>query len=613
MQATEPTQPAIGDYALIGDTRAAALCSTAGSIDWLCLPRMDSDPVFGRLVGGPDAGHFSIAVADAREVRRSYRPDTAILETTWTTSRGEVRLTEGMVLDTSSSFDPQMLLVRRVQAIGGPTTVRIELAPHPGLTGPIPKARRYGDIVVCTWGARAISLQASSGGPPPPGGVHECVVGPEPLTLVLGFADRQPLVFVEPAEAWRQLEACGAWWRRWCQGVQYDGPFPDMVERSLITLRLLTYSPSGAPVAAPTTSLPEVIGGDANWDYRLSWPRDAGMGVAAFLDVGLLEEAVAYLRWLTHASRLSRPRLDVLYTLDGRPGPEEREVPGVPGYRGSLPVRLGNAASDQTQHDVYGWVLDAACSMAERGGGLEPAVWRSLSRFGSFVAGHWREPDAGMWERRGSPAHFVHSKVWAWLALDRATRTAKRHPVGGQRTRAWADAATAIATEVRRDGFDPDRNTYVREYGKPDLDAALLLLPGSGLEPQGSPRLEGTVEAVRRELAAGGPLLFRYRAEADGPPEGAFVACSFWLAQALGHLGRGEEALDVLEATCRLANEVGLFAEEMDPNTGEHLGNFPQALSHSALVQAALTVARATEASAAVGTRRGSRRTPRGR
>lgn len=595
MQSNEPAQPAIGDYALIGDTRAAALCSTAGSIDWMCLPRMDSDPVFGRLVGGPDGGHFSIVAADVREVSRSYRPDSAILETTWRTNGSEVRLTEGMVLDTSSSFVPQVLLVRRVEAVGGPAKVRIEFAPRPGLTGPVPKTRRHGDVVVCTWGARAISLQASWGGPLPPGGVHERVVGSDPLTLVLGFADRQPLVFVDPAEGWRQLEACDGWWRQWCGGIQYEGPFRDMVERSLITLRLLTYSPSGAPVAAPTTSLPEVIGGDANWDYRLSWPRDAGMGVAAFVDVGLFDEAEAYLRWLTHASRLSRPRLDVLYTLDGRPGPGEREVPGLPGYRGSVPVRLGNAASDQTQHDVYGWVLDAACSMAERGGGLEPAVWRSLSRFANFIADHWREPDAGLWERRGSPAHFVHSKVWAWLTLDRAMRTAKRHPVGSRRRRTWAEAATAIATEVRRDGFDPDRNTFVREYGKPDLDGALLLLPGSGFEPLGSPRLGGTVEAVRRELDAGGSLLYRYRPEDDGPPEGAFVACSFWLAQALSHIGRGEEALGILEAACRLANEVGLFAEEVDPRTGEHLGNFPQALSHSALVQAALTVARATE------------------
>jgi GH15 family glucan-1,4-alpha-glucosidase len=369
-------------------------------------------------------------------------------------------------------------------------------------------------------------------------------------------------------------------------------------------------------VAAPTTSLPEVIGGDRNWDYRLSWPRDAGMGIDAFLDAGLREEADAYLHWLVHASRLSRPRLEVLYSLLGRPGPDEREVPGVTGYRGSLPVRIGNAASSQQQLDVYGWVLDAVCAMSEHPQGLDRAIWRSMAPFADYVAKHWGDEDSGIWERRDRPAHFVHSKAWAWLALDRALTIASRHPVRTSRARRWKDALHAVAADVRARGFDPERNTYVREYGRPEVDAALLLLAGCGFEPDAA-RLAGTVEAVRRELGAGGFLLFRHLADSGDPVprEGAFVACSFWLAQALAHLGRRDEAAEVMEDICGRANEVGLFAEQLDPSTGEHLGNFPQVLSHSSLVQAAVTLGaeRREAPTAAGGTRRGSPRRGRGR
>ncbi len=609
-------QPPIGDYALIGDTRAAALSSTSGSIDWLCLPRMDSDAVFGRLVGGPDTGHFSITPTGVREVRRRYREDSAILETTWTTESGEVVLTEGMVLDVSSSLMPQMALVRRLEFRGGPARVRIEFSPRFGLPGPRPRVRLAGSSVVCTRGGVALSMQTSTGKTVEPEVTHEWTLGPEPAVFVLGMTDRQPLVFVDPSRAWRELEACDGWWREWCRDIDYDGPFRELVMRSLVTMRLLTYSPSGAPVAAPTTSLPEVIGGDRNWDYRLSWPRDAGIGISAFLQAGLREEADAYLHWLAHASRLSRPRLEVLYSLLGRPGPDEREVPDVTGYRGSLPVRIGNAASSQQQLDVYGWVLDAVRAMSEHPQGLDPAIWRSMAPFADYVTRHWGDEDSGIWERRDRPAHFVHSKAWAWLALDRALAIASRHPVRASRARRWARALDAIAADVRARGFDTERNTYVREYGRPEVDAALLLLAGSGFEPDAA-RLAGTVAAVRRELGAGGSLLFRHLPDSGDPVprEGAFVACSFWLAQALAHLGRLDEAAEVMEDVGGRANEVGLFAEQLEPSTGEHLGNFPQVLSHSALVQAAVTLGaeRGEAPTAAGGTRRGSPRRGRGR
>jgi GH15 family glucan-1,4-alpha-glucosidase len=590
-------QPPISDYALIGDTRTAALCSSEGSIDWLCLPRFDSNPVFGRLVAGETGGSFSIAAAGAQRVARQYREGSAVLETTWQAATGSLTLTEGMVLDVSGRLIPQVLLVRRIRCNAGRADVRICFAPQLGLEGTPPHISHRGGILVCDWGALAVSLQSvpATGLVPAIERVVSLGQG-ETITFAMGVAHRSPLVFVKPDAAYRLLEETDRWWQDWSEDVTYAGPFRDAVVRSLITLRLLTFSPSGAPVAAPTTSLPEAVGSVRNWDYRFSWPRDASIGLAAFLAVDKDEEARSFLHWLLHAGRLTRPRLEVLYTIHGKPGPPEQELWNVTGYRGSKPVRIGNGASTQHQLDVYGWVLDAAWLFVRSRGRLYGEIWRALAGLADFVANRWRWPDAGIWEVRGKPRHYVHSKLMAWLALDRALRISEFHHTRAGRVQRWMAERDALAAQIRDEGFDRGLGSYVWAYGSRELDASLLILPILEFEEPRSTRLRGTLEAVRRNLDAGGPLLYRYRAGMDAleGKEGAFLPCSFWLVQALARVGQVEEAVKMFGDLLALSNDVGLLPEELDPSDKSHLGNFPQAFTHATVVQAALAIQEAT-------------------
>jgi len=585
----------IGDYGLLGDTRTAALVSSDGAVDWLCVPRFDGAPVFGRLVGGPTAGTFRVGPARsaAAVVARRYRGHTATLETTWALGERRLILSEAMVAEVAGRLLPSTLLVRRLSAEGGAVDAIVEFDPRLGERHRPPRVRRGRRALVCEWGSLAVSLGCAPELVVEPGRPAAITVTPDqPVTLVLAVGHREPLVEVDPATAWGLVAEDEARWEAWTAGIDRSLPYRDAAVRSLLTLRLLTYSPSGAPVAAPTTSLPEDPGGVRNWDYRYVWPRDASIGVAAFLGVGKVAEARGFLAWLLHASRLERPRLPVLLTLDGRHAARERQLQGWVGYAGSVPVRVGNGAADQHQLDGYGWVIDAAWVLVQAGHRLYSETWRALRGFADLVARRWPEPDAGIWELRDDAAQHVHSKLMGWLALDRALRIADTHRLPARQRRRWQAARDAIAAEVRTRGFDPAKKSYTRSYGSSDLDAALLILPLLGFEDVDSPRVRDTIDAIRNELSAGGPLLYRYPPGRDGLPgtEGAFLPCSFWLVQALARTGRHAEAVELFQALLDQANPLGLYAEEMDPSTGAHLGNFPQTLTHAALIQAALAL-----------------------
>jgi GH15 family glucan-1,4-alpha-glucosidase len=584
----------IEDYGLIGDTRTAALVSSEGAIDWMCVPRFDGPPVFGRLVGGTDAGTFRLGpLSETAVMLRRYRPETATLETTWQTEGGRLTLSEGMIAEVAGALLPSTLLVRRLTAERGPVEAVIDFDPRLGEQCRPPRVEHRGDTLFCSWGATAMAVRCSPPVRMDPGRPTTVTIEPgQPLTVAIAFADRGPLVYVDADAAWDALEADGERWRAWCDDIDDGLPHRDLAVRSLLTLRLLTYSPSGAPVAAPTTSLPEHPGGTRNWDYRFAWPRDASIGIGAFLGVGKVDEARRFLAWLLHASRLDRPRLPVLLTLHGRHPTSEREVVGWPGYAASQPVRFGNGAADQHQLDGYGWVLHAAWLLVNAGHHLYSETWRAMRGFADEVAHRWTEPDAGIWEVRGDGAHHVHSKLMAWLALDRALRIAATHRTPARQRARWQTQRDAIAADVTARGFNPAIGSYTRTYGSTDLDAAVLVLPLLDLEPTDSPRVHTTIDAIARHLDAGGPLIYRYPPGRDGLPgtEGAFLPCAFWLVEALAATGRTSEAHERFDQLVALATPLGLYAEEMDPATHAHLGNYPQALTHSALLRAALSL-----------------------
>ncbi|MDG9674573.1 glycoside hydrolase family 15 protein [Micromonospora sp. DH14] len=585
--------PPISDHGLIGDTRTAALVASDGAMDWLCVPRFDGDPLFGRLVGGPEAGTFRVGPAGAATVvERRYKQHTATVETTWAVGGGRLRLTEAMVAEVSGRLLPTTLIVRRLSAEQAPVDAVVEFDPRLGVRHRRPRTHHRRQGLVCEWGALAVALDSTPPFRIEPGRPTSVTVRPgRPVTLVLAVAHREPLIHVEPEAAWDLLVEDEARWRAWTAEIDERLPFREHVARSLLTMRLLTYSPSGAPVAAPTTSLPEDPGGGRNWDYRYVWPRDASIGVSAFLSVGKADEARGFLAWLLHASRLQRPRLPALLTVHGRHVPAERELPGWPGYLDSRPVRMGNGAAGQHQLDGYGWVIDAAWAFAAAGHRLDAETWRAVRGFADVVVDCWQEPDAGIWEVR-EPGQHVHSKLMGWLALDRALAIADTHPLREAQRRRWRNARDAIAAEVRTRGFDARADSYVRGYGSADLDAAVLVLPLLDMDRAESHRVRGTVDAVRHRLSAGGPLLYRYPPGRDGLPgtEGAFLPCSFWLVQGLARTGRRREAVDMFRAMVDYASPLGLYAEEVDPATGAHLGNYPQTLTHAALVQAALAI-----------------------
>lgn len=564
--------PPIRDYGLLGDNRTAALSSRLGSIDWMCWPRFDSEPVFGRLIDHEHGGCFEISVEDVISTKRRYRDRSAVLETSWESRTGRATLVEALAAGAEPS-----VLVRRLECTAGAVSARVLYDPRPGLPG----TRRQAPIT--------LSLQAPRNLRPGVPAEFRLRQG-DTITAVLTGRGHAAAVARE-AEL---IDSTDRWWRRWSRSIRAGHRYSEVLVRSLINLHMLTYAPTGAPVAAPTTSLPEEIGGVRNWDYRLSWPRDASVGVAAFLAVGKYAEAHAFVDWLVQCACNDETPIRVLYDLDGDRSQPEREIDGASGYRGSRPVRVGNLAEGQHQLDVYGWVIDALWNLVAAGEPLGPDGRRALTDYAEYVADIWPHPDASLWEVRDEPAHYVHSKVWAWIALDRAARTAATLGMDSARASRWQRERDLLAEDVRRHGLDAGRGCYVRSYGSRELDSALLLLPLTGFDGLDRERLAATVDAIWRELGAGDPLLYRYPVGRDGLPgsEGAFLPCSFWLLEALLRLGRVDEGLRLFEQVLDLAGDLLLLPEEVDPATGAFLGNYPLALSQAGLVHAVTEVQR---------------------
>jgi GH15 family glucan-1,4-alpha-glucosidase len=584
--------PRIEDYALIGDEQTAALVGTDGSVDWLCLPRFDSAACFAKLLGDEDNGHWRIAPKGAeRCTRRAYRRDTLVLDTEWETGQGAIRVTDFM-----PQRDRAPDLVRVVEGLRGEVTVHSALRLRFDYGSVVPWMRRTDGHRVAVAGPDAAWLRSE---PEVPTWGHDygthsefTVAAGEKVAFVLTWhPSHEPRpAQIDPYEALRHSVAD---WRAWAARCRYDGPYRDAVVRSLITLKALTYKPTGGIVAAATTSLPEEPGGVRNWDYRYCWLRDSTLTLGALLAAGYLEEAEAWRDWLLRAVAGSPADLQIMYGLAGERRLPESELPWLSGFDESTPVRIGNDAVNQLQLDVFGEVMDTLSLARKAGLPNKPQMWqlqRSLMRFLRTV---WRQPDEGLWEVRGGRRHFVHSKVMVWVAADRAVRTLEQHPELEGDLEEWRALREEVHREVCERGYDPGRGTFTQSYGSRELDAALLFIPRVGFLPPDDPRVLGTIDAVEKELTRGG-LVRRYSTEdpVDGLPgsEGTFLVCSFWLADALHMTGRTEEAEELFERLVGLANDVGLLAEEYDPVAGRQLGNFPQAFSHIGLVHTALAL-----------------------
>nr|WP_041453929.1 glycoside hydrolase family 15 protein [Anaeromyxobacter dehalogenans] len=591
----------IHDHAIIGDGRSAALVSRRGSIDWLCWPRFDGPSVLGALLDD-GAGHFTVAPTQPFRTSRRYLGDTNVLETRFETASGAVSVTDFMPVASDPERRRLLLADHAILRIAACERGDVELEaifePRPGYGREPPRlvdARALGLRMETRAGL--VTLRAGlplriDGGGRAAGRVR--LRTGEECHFALTLASEWPAVLPPlGAELHAALDRTVGWWSDWAARIRYGGPAREAVVRSALALRLLVYAPSGAVVAAPTTSLPERVGGNLNWDYRYCWLRDAALTVRALFGLGFREEADAFVSWLLHSTRLTQPALQVLYDVHGNQPAAERTLGHLAGYRGSRPVRVGNGAAGQLQLDVYGEVIDAVAHFVRSGGTLDRETQRMLSALGEYVCRNWQRPDDGIWEPRSGAAHNTHSRVLCWTALDRllelhAKGHVRRAPAGlFERNRA------AIRAEVEARAWNAQLGSYASRLDGEDLDAALLLIPWYGFEDAGAPRMRATYRRITERLGAGdGGLLYRYRT-GDSPGEGAFGICCFWGAETLA-LGAGSaaDAQATFERLCGFANDVGLFAEEIDPATGEAVGNFPQAFTHVGLINAALSLER---------------------
>jgi GH15 family glucan-1,4-alpha-glucosidase len=583
----------IADYGVIGDGRTVALVALDGTIDWLCLPDIDSPSVFAALLDAERGGAFRLSPSVTFSAERRYLPETNLLETTFHTSAGTVRITDCLNLPLRG-LPPTRELARRIEGLEG--SVPMEWAAKPsfrfgerssrlGWRGPIPVASQ-GALALgfCSWSAGDPRIEGGE-----IGARFHVDAGEESL-LAVAVAEGEPLVFPTRDEVDSRMRESASHWRHWASERGYTGPWRGAVLRSALALKLLIYAPSGAIAAAATSSLPEAIGRNRNWDYRFSWIRDASATLDAMLALGCPQEAEAFFWWLMHASQLTHPALRVLYGLNGGSPHKERELE-LEGYRGSRPARVGNGAVEQDQLDINGHLLQTAWLYAEAGGRVDPDSASRLAAIAHFVSQRWRQPDSGIWEVRSTPRQFTESKMMCWIALDRAQRLAKRGTIPAAGAARWQSEAAALRTFISDRCWSEDLGAYARaaELAEPDASLLLPAILGYGGTEEGE-RLRRTTGLIRERLGVG-PLLYRYRGE-DGlaPGEGTFTTCSFWLVDALARLGHRDEAAELMRELVERSNDLGLYAEEIDPDSGEFLGNFPQALVHLALINAAVTL-----------------------
>jgi GH15 family glucan-1,4-alpha-glucosidase len=578
----------IEDYAIIGDTQTIALVGCTGSIDWLCFPRFDSGACFAALLGGPEHGRWLLAPrGELRRVHRRYRDATLILETEMDSDEGTVRVTDFMPI---RGRTPD--LVRIVEGVRGRVTMQLELVIRYDYGSIIPWVRREGTRLHAVAGPDALvfaSPIATHGRGPATVAEFSVDAGARAAFSLTWHQSYEPLPESPDPEA--ALRETHEWWCAWADRAKEDGPYDEAVRRSLLTLKALTYEPSGGIVAAPTTSLPEALGGSRNWDYRYCWLRDATFTLQALLHAGYADEARAWRAWLVRAIAGEPAKLQILYGVTGERRIDERVLDWLPGYEGSRPVRVGNAAVSQRQLDIYGELMDTLYLAQSSGLHVDDDAWAVQRACLDWLEAHWAEPDEGMWEIRAERQQFTSSKVMTWAAFDRAVKSVEQLGLEGPVDR-WRAARDRIHAEVCARGFDRERGTFTQAYGSKQLDASLLLLPIVGFLPGDDPHVIGTIEAIQRELVVDG-FVRRYHTDSagnvDGLPgsEGAFLACSFWLVDALILAGRRQEAQALFERLLAVRNDVGLLAEEYDPRERRLVGNFPQAFSHVALINSA--------------------------
>jgi GH15 family glucan-1,4-alpha-glucosidase len=585
--------PDIGDYAVIGDCRTAALVSKYGCIDWLCWPRFDSPSIFAALLDRERGGYWKIAPTAPFSVQREYLEGSNVLQTRFKTSSGAVAVLDLMpVRDTTQAvMVPDHEILRQVSCTAGQVEIEIELVPRANYGEKVPPISNFGKLGMrienghgVYWLHSSVPLEIRDSAL----WAKATISAGETLTFSFTYTENAPAVLPPLEQVPPRVDTCTKWWQSWTAQAQYDGDFRDEVMRSALALKLMIFAPSGAIIAAPTTSLPERVGGDLNWDYRYCWLRDASLTIRALIELGFWVEATTFLDWMLHATRLTQPELRILYTLYGNRPPAERESQILRGYRGSRPVRIGNAARDQLQLDVYGEVVDAAAQFAFHGGELDREMQKVLVGFGDYVAKHWDTPDQGIWEPRTEPQNHTHSRLLCWTALDRLITLNENGKLKGARVDEYTKQAEAIRQQIQQRAWNEKLQSYVSELDGDKVDSSLLLLSWYGFEKADGPRMRGTYRRLRERLSTPEGLL--YRSE-DLPPEGTFAICSFWEAEYLA-LGGGtiQQTRDLMNTLSAHRNDVGLYGEEIDGDTGQALGNFPQAFTHIGYIGAALSL-----------------------